>query len=87
MFAPGRTRKAASSASSVPAPGAQNALPSTLNAKHAVSVHAHVPKGGAEGVLFCMGGNDGGFVLYIKDGKLTYGYNYVGLCPRVCLRS
>ena len=42
-----------------------------------MSVHAHVPKGGAEGVLFCMGGNDGGFVFYIKDGKLTYGYNYV----------
>jgi arylsulfatase len=36
-----------------------------------------VPKGGAEGVLFCMGGNDGGFVFYIKNGKLTYGYNYV----------
>jgi arylsulfatase len=55
----------------------QNALPSILNAQHAVSVHAHVPKGGAEGVLFCMGGNDGGYVFYIKDGKLTYGYNYV----------
>lgn len=24
-----------------------------------------------------MGGNDGGFVFYIKNGKLTYGYNYV----------
>jgi arylsulfatase len=36
-----------------------------------------VPKAGAEGALFCMGGNDGGFVFYIKDGKLTYGYNYV----------
>jgi arylsulfatase len=55
----------------------QNALPSVLNAQHSVSVHAHVPKGGAEGVLFCMGGNDGGYVFYIKDGKLTYGYNYV----------
>lgn len=55
----------------------QNALPSTLNVKHAISVHAHIPAGGAEGVLLCMGGNDGGFVFYIKDGKLTYGYNYV----------
>jgi arylsulfatase len=36
-----------------------------------------VPKGGAQGVLFCSGGNDGGYVFYIKDGKLTYGYNYV----------
>jgi arylsulfatase len=62
-------------------PGTQlvpgNAAPRLLNAAHSVSVHAKVPKGGAEGVLFCMGGNDGGFVLYIKDGKLTYGYNYV----------
>jgi arylsulfatase len=62
-------------------PGTQlvpgNAAPRLLNAPHSVSVHAKVPKGGAEGVLFCMGGNDGGFVFYIKGGKLTYGYNYV----------
>jgi arylsulfatase len=24
-----------------------------------------------------MGGNDGGFVFYLKGNKLTYGYNYV----------
>jgi arylsulfatase len=62
-------------------PGTQgvpgNAGPRVLNVEHSVSVHAKVPKGGAEGVLFCMGGNDGGFVFYIKDGRLTYGYNYV----------
>src|SRR5215475_116812 len=62
-------------------PGTQgvpsNAAPRVLNVEHSVSVHANVPKGGAEGVLFCMGGNDGGFVFYIKGGKLTYGYNYV----------
>jgi arylsulfatase len=62
-------------------PGTQvvppNAAPNLCNVKHSVSVHANVPKGGAEGVLFCMGGNDGGFVLYVKDNKLTYGYNYV----------
>jgi arylsulfatase len=62
-------------------PGTQmvpnNAAPRVVNVKHSVSVHANVPKGGAEGVLFTMGGNDGGFVFYIKDKKLTYGYNYV----------
>ena len=62
-------------------PGTQmvpsNAAPQLTNVPHAVSVHASVPKGGAEGVLFSMGGNDGGFAFYIKDGKLTYGYNYV----------
>jgi arylsulfatase len=54
-----------------------NAAPRLLNVPHSVSVHANVPKGGAEGVLFCMGGVDGGYVFYVKDGKLTYGYNYV----------
>jgi arylsulfatase len=62
-------------------PGTQvvpgNAAPRVINAPHSVSVHANIPKGGAEGTLFCMGGNDGGFVFYIKDGNLTYGYNYV----------
>jgi arylsulfatase len=62
-------------------PGAQtvptNAAPRVLNVQHTVSVHANVPSGGAEGALFCMGGNDGGFVFYVQDGKLTYGYNYV----------
>jgi hypothetical protein len=54
-----------------------NAAPRLTNVRHSVSVHASVPKGGAEGALFTMGRNDGGFVLYIKDNKLTYGYNYV----------
>jgi arylsulfatase len=62
-------------------PGTQvvpgNAAPRVLNVAHSVSVHAHVPKEGAEGVLLSMGGNDGGFSFYIQDGKLTYGYNYV----------
>jgi arylsulfatase len=62
-------------------PGTQmvpsNVAPRLTNVKHSVSVHVHVPKGGAEGVLFTMGGNDGGFVFYVKGKKLTYGYNYV----------
>ena len=62
-------------------PGTQmvptNAAPRLVNVPHSVSVHANVPKGGAEGVLFSMGGNDGGFAFYVQDGKLTYGYNYV----------
>jgi arylsulfatase len=62
-------------------PGTQmvpsNAAPRVVNAPHSVSVHANVPKGGAEGVLLSMGGNDGGFSFYVQDGRLTYGYNYV----------
>jgi arylsulfatase len=62
-------------------PGTQmvppSAAPRLVNAPHSVSVHATVPRGGAEGVLFSMGGNDGGFSLYVEGGRLTYGYNYV----------
>ena len=53
------------------------AAPRLVNVPHRISVHASVPKGGAEGVLLSMGGNDGGFSFYVQDGKLTYGYNYV----------
>jgi arylsulfatase len=62
-------------------PGTQvvppNAGPRLVNVPHSVSVHASVPKGGAEGVLFSMGGVDGGFAFYVQGGRLTYGYNYV----------
>jgi arylsulfatase len=37
-----------------------------------------IPKEGAEGVLFSVGGVDGGYALYVKDGKLCYVHNYVG---------
>ena len=53
------------------------AAPRLTNVTHTVSVHANVPKGGAEGVLYAMGTDEGGFSFYIKDKKLTYGYNYV----------
>jgi arylsulfatase len=76
-----RPRIAADRTQYVYYPGTQmvpsNAAPRLINAPHAVSVHASVPAGGAEGVLYSMGGNDGGFAFYVQDGKLTYGYNYV----------
>lgn len=54
-----------------------NAAPRLVNVPHSVSVHANVPKGGAEGVLYAMGSDEGGFSFYVHNGKLTYGYNYV----------
>ncbi|MFM7360408.1 MAG: hypothetical protein ACKO25_00985 [Cyanobium sp.] len=62
-------------------PGTQmvpgNAAPRVLNRPHSISVELEVPEGGADGVLFSMGGNDGGFSIYVLDGVFTYGYNYV----------
>lgn len=54
-----------------------DAGPRLVNVAHSVSVHVNVPKGGAEGVLYSMGGVDGGFSFYVQNRKLTYGYNYV----------
>lgn len=62
-------------------PGTQvvpgNAAPRLLNCAHSVSVDATLPVADVEGVLFSMGGNDGGFSFYVQNSKLTYGYNYV----------
>jgi arylsulfatase len=54
-----------------------NATPRVLNRPHTISVEVDIPEAGADGVLFSMGGNDGGFSLYVLDGVFTYGYNYV----------
>ena len=49
-----------------------------LNRPHSITADVEVPEGGAEGILLAQGGNDGGFSLYIQNGKLCYAYNYVG---------
>ncbi len=62
-------------------PGTQvipgSAAPYLCNVAHSVSAHVNLPEEGATGVLLSMGGEDGGFCLYVKDGKLVYGYNYL----------
>ena len=61
-------------------PGTQvvpsNAAVNVMNRPFSITVDAEIPKNGAEGVLFSMGGNDGGLTFFIKDKKLQYGYNY-----------
>ncbi len=49
----------------------------TLNRSYSITAEVDIPKDGAEGVLLSHGGNDGGFVFFIKGGKLHYAYNYV----------
>lgn len=38
-----------------------------------------VPSGPVNGVILARGNDFGGFGLYVKEGKLTYVYNYMGL--------
>ena len=54
-----------------------HAAPRVLDRPHAISFQLEVPEAGADGVLFSMGGNDGGFSFSVQNGLLTYGYNYV----------
>ena len=62
-------------------PGTQevppNAAPKLLNRPHSAHVGVVIPDEGAEGVLLSQGGVDGGFTLFVQDGKLRYTYNYV----------
>jgi arylsulfatase A-like enzyme len=48
-----------------------------LNRPHSITADVDIPAGGAEGVLLSQGSDEGGFSLYIKDGRLHYAYNYV----------
>jgi len=62
-------------------PGTQsvpyNAGPRLLNRTHSITADVEVPEKGAEGVLISFGGTDGGYALYLMDGKLQYVQNYV----------
>jgi arylsulfatase len=56
-----------------------NVAVKTLNRAHSFTAEVEIPKGGAEGVIICHGGNIGGFTFFIKDKKLHYVHNYVGV--------
>ncbi len=53
------------------------AAPKVLNRPHAITADAHVPAGGAEGVLLCQGSGMGGWSFYVQGGRLHYTHNYV----------
>ena len=49
------------------------------NRAHSIEADVEIPAGGAEGVLLAQGGDAGGYAFYVKDGRLCFLYNYVGL--------
>jgi arylsulfatase A-like enzyme len=55
-----------------------NATANILNRPYSITADVEIPQGGAEGVLLSQGGNDGGYSLYVQNGKLSHAYNYVG---------
>ena len=51
----------------------------TKNKSHTITADVEIPQGGANGVILAQAGRFGGWSLYMKDGKPTYTYNFLGL--------
>jgi len=49
------------------------------NRSYSIGALVDIPGPGAQGVLFAHGSRFGGHALYVKDGRLHYVYNFVGL--------
>ena len=57
----------------------ENVFINVKNRSHTITADVEVPKGGASGVILAQAGRFGGWSLYVKDGKPTYTYNWLGL--------
>lgn len=57
----------------------ENVFINTKNKSHTITAEVEIPKGGANGVILSQAGRFGGWSLYVKDGKPTYTYNFLGL--------
>jgi arylsulfatase len=44
-----------------------------------ITAEVEIPESGANGVILAQGGRFGGWILYLKDGKPAYTYNFLGL--------
>jgi hypothetical protein len=55
-----------------------NVAPRTLNRKHAITATVEL-RNGESGVLVAQGSDSGGYSLYLKDHRLHYAYNYLGV--------
>jgi arylsulfatase A-like enzyme len=52
--------------------------PRILNRPHSITATVDIANG-AEGVLVAQGSSSGGYALYVKDHKLHYAYNFLGI--------
>jgi arylsulfatase A-like enzyme len=52
--------------------------PRLLNRPHSISASVEI-EDGTEGVVIAQGGSSGGYSLYLKDQKLHYAYNFLGV--------
>jgi arylsulfatase A-like enzyme len=61
----------------------ESVAPNIRNRSYTIAVEATIDTEEAGGVLFAQGARFGGHALYVKDGKLKYVYNFVGLDEQV----
>ena len=57
----------------------ENVFINTKNRSHTITADVTVPEKGASGVILAQAGRFGGWSLYLKDGRPTYTYNFLGL--------
>jgi arylsulfatase A-like enzyme len=57
----------------------ENVFIDVKNRAHTITAEVEIPQKGANGVILAQGGRFGGWSLYVKDGKPTYTYNWLGL--------
>ena len=55
------------------------ASPPMLNKSWTITADIEVPDNGAQGMIVTHGGVEGGYGLYLRDGKPTFVYNYLGI--------
>jgi arylsulfatase len=56
----------------------ENTVINTKNKSHAVTADIEVPASGAAGVIVAQGGAQGGWAIYVHQGRLRYHYNLLG---------
>jgi hypothetical protein len=57
----------------------ENVFLNLKNRSCSITADLEIPEGGANGVVIAQAGRFGGWSLYLKDGKPTYCYNFVGM--------
>jgi arylsulfatase len=57
----------------------ENVFINTKNRSHTITAEVTIPEVGVKGVILAQAGRFGGWSLYLKNGKPTYTYNFLGL--------
>lgn len=57
----------------------ESCFPNIKNRSFRIDADVEVEKGNSDGVILAQGGRFGGWAMYVKDGYLTFAYNYLGL--------